>query len=1359
VQPWRRTAAELAAFRITLLYVVVGLFWVFASDMLLPLLYADTGSANLARWHLQKILIFISLSALVLHLGVRHLFVEMQARRMTEARLAEAEAFSLLMLGHVSASGEWMEVPPRLATLLGYKPEQLQHRGIAERLAEDSRMMLMQMLDTMRRGEARSFDLELEFRSAMDTSVWVYCNFSLVEKPGDDANHFVVYFRDVTAHREAEEALRRSERLLRQIMDLVPQFIFAKDKDGRFILANQAVADAYGTTLEDLLQSRDEDFNGSTEEVEHFRRTDVQVIETGKAVHLPEEVITDFRGNTRILQTTKIPFVVPETKLAAVLGVSTDITERARAESALRESEQRFRSLIEQAIDPLFIYEMSGRFVEVNRQACASLGYERHELLNLGWSDIALDAQPVLEALEELAQDTPTTIETVHRRRDGSIFPVEMRVGLIVSNGNRLALALARDVTVEKRAEAEQAILSRLAVDLAAAETLEKAAQHIREATEALWQWDSIFVSVRRSGRGRFRMILEIDTVSGVKRSFSPSNYDGSEHRGLEALHEGRPLLINRSPADTATRLNTFGASDQRSRSLMYAPIMVGNRLVAVFSVQSYTQNCFGQYDLHLLQRLTEITGPCLERCRAEARGQAFASLGERLSGASTPAEAARIAVEVADDLLGWDACMFDLYSASEDRCQSVLTYDVVDGVRKDIEPPYTSIAPAGLMRRTLNEGPLLVLRQDTPVPGELRPFGDTGRHSRSIMWVPVRGASGTVALMSIQSYTSEAYDGEDLQVLQALANHCSGALERTRAEEALRRSDQRYRRAISETGAVPYERRYSDNTFIFIGEGIERITGYSAAEITTQLWQSMVREVMMQGPSAGIPYDEATRLSRAGRVREWVADVRIENRSGETRWVSDSSIQLMDDQGNAYGSLGILQDITERKNAEAQLLHNAFHDTLTGLPNRALLMDRLNHLLLRTRRKPDFRFAILFLDLDRFKNINDSLGHIAGDEVIRVTADRLMNCLRPGDTVARFAGDEFTMLLEDVRTTQEASAVAERVLSELSQPMTVLNREVFTSASIGMAFSSSTYSSPDELLRDADNALYRAKALGKARYEIFDESMHAQAIEHMELENDLRRAVARRELTLHYQPIISLTTGQIVSFEALLRWPHSRRGFVPPSLFIPLAEETGLIRVIGAMVLQEACMQLRRWQELCATALPVSINVNLSAREFSDVQLVERIQAIVAESGIRPQDVQLEITETVLLENPEDTSRKLGLLKDAGYRIYLDDFGTGFSSLSYLHQLPIHGVKIDQTFVSRLQPGTKESEIVRSIILMAANLNISVTAEGVCTPEQLTLLKELKCEAIQGFLFSNAVPPAEAEELLVSGGSWAVLS
>ena len=1351
-------AAEFAALQITILYVSISALWILGSDYLLPLFYTDKVSANVNHWHIQKALIFISISALAMHLGVRHLFAEMQARRKSEARLAETEAFSMLMVGQLTLDGVWLLVPGALAKLLDRDAAGLEGKPIQTLLEESSQATLADLLKRVQNHEAESFEVELRFYTEALGSVWTATNFSLVKDHPRRPAHLIAYFRNVTARRQAEQALRRSERLMRQIMDLVPQFVFAKDADGKFILANQAVADAYGTTVEALLNHTDADFNASAEEVEHFIKADRRVIESGQALHLPEETITDFRGNIRILQTTKIPFQVPESGTPAVLGVSVDITTRARAEAALRESESRFRSLIEHALDPLFVYEIDGCFVNVNQQACESLGYTRQELLTLGFRDILDHDDDVLQKLNSMAAETPTTIETAHRRKDGTLFPVEMRVGLIVSEGKQLVLALARDATRTKRFEKERTIFSRLAVDLAAADTREKAAHRIRQAIDALWQWDAVFVSARRSGHGRFRMILEIDTVDGSKKTFSPNNYDGSEHRGLEVLSEGKPLLINRTPDATTRGLKPFGESTQRSQSLMYAPILVGDRLVGILSVQSYRSGTYTNRDLHLLERLAEIAGPCLERCRAEARSQAFAALGESLSSARTPAEAARTAVMVADDLLGWDACVFELYSAVEDKSYSVVASDIIDGKRHEVKPLTAAITPTGLMRRTIDEGPILVLRGEAP-PEDVRPFGNRERLSASILWVPVRNASGIIALMSIQSYTRQAYDEEDLQVLQALANHCSGALERTRVEEALRRSEQRYRQAISETGAVPYERRYSDNTFVFVGEGIGKITGYSASEMTTQLWQSMVKEVIMQGQSAGVPFEEATRISRAGQMREWLADIRIEDRAGESRWVSDSSIQLLDEQGDAYGSLGILQDITERKHAEAQLLHNAFHDTLTGLPNRALLMDRLNHSLVRCRRKTEYKFAILFLDLDRFKNINDSLGHIAGDELLRITADRLMACLRPGDTVARFAGDEFTMLLEDVRTVEEASTVAERVLADIALPIMLDGREVFTTASIGMAFSSPVYSTPDELLRDADNALYRAKALGKARYEIFDESMHAQAIQHMELENDLRRAVAHGELTLHYQPILSMQTGQIVSFEALLRWSHATRGYVPPSTFVPLAEETGLIRAIGAAVLREACMQLRSWQELSTSEPPLAVNVNLSAREFSDPQMVQRILGILAETNVSPECVRLEITETVLLENPQETASRLAQLRDAGFRIYLDDFGTGFSSLSYLHQLPIHGVKIDQSFVARLQPGTKECEIVRSIIAMAANLDIEVTAEGVCTPEQLALLRELNCESVQGYLFSCAVPVQEAEDLLLNGATWATLS
>lgn len=437
-----------------------------------------------------------------------------------------------------------------------------------------------------------------------------------------------------------------------------------------------------------------------------------------------------------------------------------------------------------------------------------------------------------------------------------------------------------------------------------------------------------------------------------------------------------------------------------------------------------------------------------------------------------------------------------------------------------------------------------------------------------------------------------------------------------------------------------------------------------------------------------------------------------------------------------------------ELEDSREHFRHAAYHDALTGLPNRALLTDQLQYSIGRTSKDPSQLFALLFLDLDRFKNINDSLGHAAGDKLLIEIARRLERSLRPNDIVARLGGDEFAILLDGFTESEEAIRIAERVHDELTQPFYLMGHEVFTAASIGITFSLTGYDHPENVLRDADTAMYHAKEKGKARYEIFNSQMHADAMSRLQLENDLRRAIERREFQVYYQPIVSLTNGSISGFEALVRWEHHERGFISPVEFIPLAEETGLINEIGDIVLYEACRQTREWHINQPSSLPF-ISVNLSGKQLAQPNLIENIKNVLLETGLEPKHLKLEITESVIMENAQDAESFLRKLRQLGIQLSIDDFGTGYSSLSYLHRFPFNTLKVDRSFVSNMAEGDDNTEIVKTIITLANNLGMTVVAEGVETQEQYKQLRKLECTYAQGYLFSRPLPAGNAFELL----------
>lgn len=448
-------------------------------------------------------------------------------------------------------------------------------------------------------------------------------------------------------------------------------------------------------------------------------------------------------------------------------------------------------------------------------------------------------------------------------------------------------------------------------------------------------------------------------------------------------------------------------------------------------------------------------------------------------------------------------------------------------------------------------------------------------------------------------------------------------------------------------------------------------------------------------------------------------------------------------------------QEINSRQKLQSQLLDIALHDSLTGLPNRVLFMRRLENTLNRAKQESNYQFAVLFLDCDRFKVINDSLGHLVGDELLIAIARRLQTCLIPIDTLARLGGDEFGILLENITDINIAIQVAERILQQLSLAFRLSRYEVFMNASIGITWGNKDYERPEHLLRDADTAMYRAKAQGKAKYHVFNPAMHQEAIQLLELENDLRRAVERQEFVVYYQPIISLTTGRISGFEALVRWQHPIRGLVAPTEFIPVAEETGLINAINTWVLKSACNQLSIWQNHPVTPEPLTMSVNLSARLFLQPNFVEQVDRIIYETKINPVYLELEITESVIMENTNAIKIIFKQLKQRKIKLIMDDFGTGYSSLSYLHSFPLNALKIDKSFVKRMQENKENMGLVPAMIGIANSMGMSAIAEGVETEEQLALLRSLNCNFAQGYLFSQPIEQQLAIKLLAAAPQW----
>jgi len=548
-----------------------------------------------------------------------------------------------------------------------------------------------------------------------------------------------------------------------------------------------------------------------------------------------------------------------------------------------------------------------------------------------------------------------------------------------------------------------------------------------------------------------------------------------------------------------------------------------------------------------------------------------------------------------------------------------------------------------------------------------------------------------------------------------------------------------------------------NDGNRLYTSPAYQKVLGYSAEELSSGCSFDQIH-----------PSDRERVLQAAGKARTSGQGQRLEYRmlhkDGTWRILESTASPIRDTEQEVHGLVIVNRDITERKRAEEMLEHSAFYDGLTDLPNRILFADRLQHALMRARRHSDYKFALLFVDIDEFKVLNDSLGHSAGDELLIQVAKRFSTNFRDTDTLARSAsldsqptndglarmgGDEFTVLLEDVFNPSDAIRVAQRIQVKLAVPFDIKGQQIVITVSIGIASSGSSYANAEELLRDAEIAMYRAKQAGKARCEVFDPAMHSSAVHRLKLETELRRGLENGELLVYYQPIVELASGKIVGFEALSRWRRPE-GLVPPAEFIPIADETGLILPMNRALLRDACQQLRTWQSQFGCDPPLTMSVNLAPKQFGLPELAKEIATILRETGIAPGTLNFEIMETIAMGDADRALSVLTELKALGVRLSIDDFGTGYSSLSRLPRFPVDALKIDRSFISNMNRDRESCEIVRLIIMLAHSVGLKVVAEGTETEDQIGELKQLGCEMAQGYFYSPPVSSQSAFGLLL---------
>jgi diguanylate cyclase (GGDEF)-like protein/PAS domain S-box-containing protein len=634
-----------------------------------------------------------------------------------------------------------------------------------------------------------------------------------------------------------------------------------------------------------------------------------------------------------------------------------------------------------------------------------------------------------------------------------------------------------------------------------------------------------------------------------------------------------------------------------------------------------------------------------------------------------------------------------------------------------------------------------------------------TGYLVHSLLHIPIFSKGVALGVLSVDNqFRRREFTDRDEMILTSLADYAAVALEnanlyqnaqqeivrRQQVETALRESEERYALAMqgANDGLWDWDMRSNE---VYFSPRWKSMLGHADEEITPRLseWFGRVHPEDVER----LKLDISAHLK--GLTPHFVNEHRMMHKDGAYRWMLSRGIAILSADETPYRMAGSLTDTTDRKFAEEKLLQNAFYDGLTKLANRALFIENLRFAVERAKRRSDYQFAVLFLDLDRFKNVNDTLGHMMGDKLLIEIARRIEIRRRATDTVARLGGDEFVILLDDVSDLGAVTQIAKELMVSLAEPFQLGGRDVRITTSIGIVMSTYGYERPDDVLRDADIAMYSAKASGKARFEIFDPTMRMRILERLELENDLRGALANQELQVYYQPIVSLQSKKIIGFEALARWAHPKLGLLTPNHFIPLAEDTGLIIQLDRFILREACRQMAEWQNSLPFDPPLTISVNLSGKQIVQPDLIETIVQILDETALSPEYLKLEITENVILEDSKLTIEVFKELQKLGIQVQIDDFGVGYSSLNYLSQFPINALKIDRSFVSHMLDDKNQMEIVQAIVMLTQRLGVDVIAEGMESTGQMDTLESMGCEFGQGYLVSVPMDSQASRKIL----------
>lgn len=1201
-------------------------------------------------------------------------------------------------------------------------------------------------------------------------------NISEKRQIAEDLKRSEAQFREL--YEQKQEVLQKNISMLSSIFDAAADGIMVVDWNNDIVTFNKKFVEMWNLP-EGVFKTKDKDIIldhilDTLKNPDDFLQKIKQSLEQPEIKDQSVIALTDGRIYERYTQ--------PQTLDGEIIGrvlCFRDVTERKRAEETLKENEERFRSIVETTNEWIWAIDLEGRLTYNNPALEKVLGYTSEEFFGKTFFSFIYeeDRQRVEEKFSTYVANKQGWTNQVYKfkHKDGNLRYLESSsVPVFNREGELIGFRGAdRDITIRKRTEGallrSQSALNatRDGVYMFSTDTLrffyvnKGALEQTGYSRPELLKMTPLDIKPNFTENG-FRKILE-RLIEGTFESYSFTDTfkrkDGSEIpvevilqyvasetgedlfvamvrdyservKAQEALQENLSLLSSTFEAtaegilvvDLDNNIVTHNkkfveifkipeeiiSTKDNSKAAEYVLNQLSNANEFIKNTQQLIANPdMKSYDLLKFKdgRIYErYNHPQINGGQVIGRVLSFRDITERTRAADELRESQKRYQQLFDSnpypIWVYDLETLQILAANQEALAHYgYSYEEFLSLTiKDIRPSEDVPKLLQFIANAVSEGEII----------------HNARHLKK---------DGTLIEVEVASQTI-SFDGRNARL--ALITDIT---ERKHAEGALRESEYKLRMLL-ESMNEGLSQVNNEHVIEFVNDRFCEMTSYTRAELLGKT----TFDVLLDEEGRNT-VRETEKQRKQGIASQY--ELRLRKKSGETLWVIVGGAPVVNAEGVVTGTMGVFTDITERKLAEEKLMHDALHDNLTGLANRKLFTTHLQKAIERGRRSDDSLYAVLFLDFDRFKVINDSLGHGAGDSLLKQIARRLETSLRSCDLLARLGGDEFTILLNELADINDAVQVAERIQNDLNTPFIIGKQEIFISASIGIALCSSGHNRAEDMLRDADIAMYRAKSKGKAQHQVFDREMHKFAINKLQLETEMHHALQRGEFSLNFQPIINLETNGLIGFESLIRWIHPERGMVLPSDFIPIAEENELVIPLGRWILYESCRQLREWQINNPWASQISISVNLSSKQFLQSDLYEQVAAALVSTQLDPRCLKLEITESHVMENSDKAVTVMHQLREMGVEISLDDFGTGYSSLSYLHRLPVNYLKIDRSFVSRMVESKENGEIVHTIVKLAQNLKMKVIAEGIENFEQISTLKQLGCEYGQGYLIS----------------------